>query len=75
MKIPSLESIVIRRVKRCSPLDGSNDLKLVEIPEEMVHVLDENRREIKFEAQEVKRLQSFTRKRNIQCVVHNDSKE
>ncbi len=75
MKIPSLKSIIIRRVKRCSPPDESNDLKLVEIPEGMVHVLDENRREMKFEAQEVKRLHSFTSKRGIQCVVHNDSKE
>ena len=80
MKIPSLESIVIRRVKRCSPLDGSIDLKSVDIPAEMVHVLDdmvrvldENHRDIKFEEQEVKRLQSFARKRNIQCVVHNDN--
>lgn len=73
MKIPSLKSIIFRRVKRCSPPDESNDLKLVEIPEGMVHVLDENRREMKFEAQEVKRLHSFTSKRSIQCVVHNDS--
>lgn len=63
----NLESITLSRCKRDVPLDRSNDLKKRPISEELQERLHIDRRQPSFEAEEVKLLMAFAKKRKIEC--------